>query len=77
MDPYARLIRIQEALRDGGDVLLNFYQERTPKKMSDKQAESLRKDMQAQNAAAVKKTIAKHGTEIVPQPKPPKPISFR
>ena len=89
MDIHTRLIRIQEALdpKDGADVVSNFYSERegdsTRKKVKKKvgklspQERVLLRQMQLQSATALGKVRAKHGTDIVPQPKPPKPINFR
>ena len=89
MDIHALLIRIQEALdpKDGADVVSNFYSERegdsTRKKVKKKvgklspQERVLLRQMQLQSATALGKVRAKHGSDMVPQPPPPKPISFR
>jgi len=90
MDIHALLIRIQEALdpKDGADVVSNFYSEREGNKPVRKkvkkrvgtlspQEQLLLRQMQMQSATALGRTRAKHGSDMVPQPPPPKPISFR
>ena len=90
MDIHALLIQIQEALdpKDGADVVSNFYSERegdkpTRKKVKKKvgklspQERVLLRQMQLQSATALGKVRAKHGSDMVPQPPPPKTISFR
>ena len=72
MDPYARLIRIQEARRrlDGADVQLNHRLEREDRLLDS---------MQRQNRQAKREMIRKYGVPYKPtDPKKiPKPINFR
>jgi 5'-deoxynucleotidase YfbR-like HD superfamily hydrolase len=73
--------------QDGADVVSNFYSERegdsTRKKVKKKvgklspKEQLLLRQMQMQSATALGRTRAKYGTDIVPQPKAPKPINFQ
>ena len=74
--------------KDGADVVANFYSEREGdkpirKKVKKKvgtlspQEQLLLRQMQMQSATALGRTRAKYGTDIVPQPKAPKPINFQ
>ena len=60
--------------KDDGDV-----RGKVQKKVGElsSQERVLLRQMQLQSATALGRTRAKHGTDIVPQPKGPKPISFR
>ena len=74
--------------KDGADVVSNFYSEREGDrsvrkkvkkkvgKLSPQERVELRQ-MQLQSAAALGRTRAKYGSDMVPKPPAPKPISFR
>ena len=72
MDPYARLIRIQEARRrlDGADVQLNHRLERENRLLDS---------MQRQNRQAKREMIRNYGVPYKPADPTtiPKPINFR
>jgi len=74
--------------KDGADVVSNFYSEREGSKPIRKKVQKkvgklspqerlLLRQMQMQSATALGRARAEHGTDIVPQPKPPKPFNFR
>ena len=72
--PMIQLPESVDSPKDGADV-----RGKVKKKVGKLSPEErlLLRQMQMQSATALGRTRAKHGTDIVPQPKGPKPISFR